>query len=141
MSQNKYREFLSSLPIKGNYKAGKIEKSFMSDFFSILRKQDWICYHIQDIGLSAKFLDGIIISPDGEVILLEFKKITGYTFNISQFEPSQLFLLNQLSSRKFSEAYVPIFSVKTNSYVLTTFDEIKSMRNDRGGAKLFAQRD
>lgn len=135
-----YKDLLSSLPIKPNsYKKGHVEKMFQYDIFSSLRKLSWICFHVPDVGLWTKFLDWVLISPTGDTVFLEFKKTDGYTFNLSQFESSQIALLTKLETRPNAEVYIPIYSRKTMTYVLHTFAELKAMRNEAGGCKVFSK--
>lgn len=133
------QHFLSQIPIKWNYKKWKIEKGFQAEVFKYLRSKWWICYHIQDIGMATRFLDGITITPEWKTIYIEFKKTEWLTFNFSQFEPSQVVLLADLSTRKEAEAYVMIYSNKTNTYTIHTYNELLAMRNDRWGCKLFSE--
>ncbi len=128
---------LSEIPIKWNYKKGHIEKWFEAEVFKYLRVRDYHCYHIQDIGLGTRFLDWIIIKPNGEVFFIEFKKTDGYSYNISQFEPSQIYLL-ELMAKRWTEAYIMIYSQKTNTHVVTTYSYIKANINDKGWIKLFS---
>lgn len=133
-----HRQYLSQIPIKGNYPKGKIEKSFQKDFFNTLKKHNWITYHIPDIWPWYRFLDAICISPEWDTVYIEFKKTDWYTFNFTQYEGSQILLLNQLKDRPNCEAYTCIFSQKTNTYVLYTFSELLALRNDKWGCKLFS---
>lgn len=55
---------------------------------------------------------------------------------MSQFEPSQIFLLEFMLS-VWAEAYVMIYSTKTNTYVVTTYSYLKTHQNDKWGIKLF----
>lgn len=133
-----HREIISSVDIKpSKYRKWHIEKDFQSDIFSALRKKNWICYKIADIGLGTKFLDGICISPEWHTVFLEFKKIELYTFNLSQFEPSQVALLTKLWTRPNVEVYVPIFSKGKWEYKVFTFAELKELANDKWGCKIF----
>jgi len=126
-------------PIKGNYKSWKVEKEFMSDIFKLMRADGYYCYHIPDATLSYRLLDGFIIDPkDGKQFLLEFKKTDGYTFNISQFEPSQIALMNTMD-RINSPYGVVIFSRKTNTYVLTTLPYIMEHKNEEWWIKFFSK--
>lgn len=135
-----HRELLSTIPIKPHlYIKWHIEKDFQKDIFTHLRKLGWIAYHVPDVWLGTKFLDGILISPIGDTVYLEFKKTDGYTFNLSQFEPSQIALLTKLESRPNAEVYIPIYSKKTQTYVVHTFTELKAMSNEVGGCKVFSK--
>lgn len=132
------REIIASLPINhSKYKKGHIEKDFQADIFTWLRKKWWICHHIADVGLWTKFLDAICINPDWDTVYLEFKQIVWYTFNMSMFQPSQVVLFTKLLNRPNVEAYVPVYSQKTKSYVLTTYKQLLDSQDDKWGIKLF----
>lgn len=131
-------EILHNIPIKWNYKKWKIEKWFEAEIFTYLRKHDYHCHHIQDIWLWYRLLDWIIIAPDGLIFLLEFKKTDGYTFNMSQFETSQIFLLEWMTAHN-APAYIMIYSQKTNTYICTTYTFLKDHKNDKWGIKLFRE--
>lgn len=121
------------------YKKGHIEKDFQRDFFDQLEKLNWICYHVPDIGMSDKFLDGILVDPEWRVIFIEFKQILADTFNVSKFEDSQVILLGKLARRPLSEAYVAVYSQKHKDYAITTFRELATQKNDKWGVKLFTK--
>ena len=130
------RNILQNIQIKGNYKKWKIEKWFGAEVFKYLRTRDYYCYHIADIGSGNRLLDWIIIDPEWKVFFIEFKKTDWYSFNISQMEPSQVYLLNLMQNR-WVEAYIMVYSQKTNTYVVTTYSYIKANINDNGWLRLF----
>lgn len=133
-----HKQVIESLPLSWErYKKWHIEKDFQSDVFKKLRAKWWICYHIPDVWMSTKFLDAICVSPEGDIVFLEFKKTDWLTFNFSQFEHSQLILLNDLRRRPNCEVYIPIYSQKTHTYVVRTFSELLDLRNDKWWCKLF----
>lgn len=126
----------SDYPIKGNYKKGNIEKGFMAEVSKFLRADWYFCYHVPDATVSYRLLDLVCISPKWDIILVEFKKINLYTFNMSQFEPSQIGLLNFME-RVWAPHAIAIYSQATNSYVVTSYWYIRKNINDKNGIKLF----
>ena len=130
-------KFLECLFIKGWYKKWKIEKWFQAEIFSILRSMWYICFHVQDIWLAYKFLDGHIIDQSWNLSWIEFKKIKWDTFNVSQFEHSQIILLKELEKRNDKIARVFIYSEKHNKYKVFKFSELWDNKNDRGGIKIW----
>jgi hypothetical protein len=123
--------------LKWNYKKWHIEKDFEAEIFRNLRNLWYICYHPSDVWLSYKFLDWHIISPEWDLWWIEFKKINWNTFNISQFEPSQVILLRDLDKRNKDIARVYIYSVKNNDYKVFTFTELWNSKNSKWGIKIF----
>jgi len=121
----------------GNYKKWKIEKWFEAEMFKKLRKDQYICYHVADIWYSYKFLDCHIVSPIWELGWIEFKKINIDTFNVSQFEESQIVLMKELDRRNPNICRVMIFSVKNNDYVTLRFSEIRNNKNEKWWIKLW----
>ena len=71
-----------------------------------------MCYHVADVGLGYRYLDGIIDCPDGTSFRIEFKKTSGYTLNMSQFESNQIKILEYFLKHG-NEAYVMVYSMKT----------------------------
>lgn len=134
------RPILDQIKITWSYKKGKIEKWFEADVFKYLRTRDYFCYHITDIGLWARLLDWIIISPTWEVFFIEFKKTDWYTFNLSQFESSQIYLL-ELMANRWVEAYIMVYSQKTNTYWIGTYSYLKEHQNEKWWVKLFIWND
>lgn len=130
------RSVLQNITIKGNYKKWRIEKWFEAEVFKYLRTRDYFCYHIQDIGLGNRLLDGIIMDPEWKVFFIEFKKTDWFTYNLSQFEPSQVYLL-ELMAKRWVEAYIMIYSQKTNTYITTTYTYLKEHQNEKWWVKLF----
>lgn len=127
---------LGSYPIKGNYKKGNIEKWFQKELFKCMEKDGYICYHIPDNTYGYRLLDGICVSPNGEVFFLELKKIDLYTFNVSAFEDSQVAFMDELIAR-WNTPYIGIFSQATNTYIITTWQDVLQQKNEKGGIKLF----
>lgn len=127
---------LGSYPIKGNYKKGNIEKWFQKELFKFMEKDGYICYHIPDNTYGYRLLDGICVSPSGIVFFLELKKIDLYTFNVSQFEDSQVAFMDELIAR-WNTPYIGIFSQATNTYIITTWQDVLQQKNEKGGIKLF----
>lgn len=123
-------------PIKGNYKKGSIEKWFQKELFSFMEKDGYICYHIPDNTYWYRLLDGICVSPTGEIFFLELKKIELYTFNVSAFEDSQVAFMNELIARG-NTPYIGIFSIATNTYIITTWQDVLNKVNEKGGIKFF----
>lgn len=134
------RPILDQIKITWSYKKGKIEKWFEADVFKYLRTRDYFCYHITDIGLWVRLLDWIIISPTWEVFFIEFKKTDWYTFNLSQFESSQIYLL-ELMAKRWVEAYIMVYSQKTNTYWSGTYSYLKEHQNEKWWVKLFIWND
>lgn len=128
---------LMNYTLKWGYKKWHIEKDFQAEIFRNMRKYWWICFHIQDIWLWYRFLDWIIVSPTGDPWFIEFKKIKWATFNISQFEPSQVDLLMELDSRSPWLAMVFIYSEKYWTYAAYSFTQLWTSKNSKGGIKIF----
>jgi hypothetical protein len=123
-------------PIKGNYKKWKIEWWFQKELFSFLEKDGYICYHIPDTTYEYRLLDGICVSPTWDIFFLELKKIELYTFNMSQFEWSQIAFMQALQKR-WVESYIGVYSQKTNEYIILTYSSLCEMINDKWWVKLF----
>lgn len=143
MNQN-MRSILIDIPIprgsKWLYTKWKIEKWFEAEVFTFLRKQDYLCTHIPDLWLWYRYVDGIIDCPDGTSFRIEFKKTDGYTFNINQFEDSQIKLLEWFHLHG-NEAYIMVYSQKTKTYWVWTYFYLKALANDKWGIKLFTNGD
>jgi len=122
---------------KWNYRKGRKEKDFQTEIFWHLRRMWYICWHPSDIWLSLKFLDWYILSPKWESLWIEFKKIEKDSFNIKQFEDSQVILLKQMDKRNSKLAKVYIYSVKNNDYKVFTFSELWNMKNSKWWIKIF----
>ena len=101
-----------------------------------MEKDGYICYHIPDNTYGYRLLDGICVSPTGEIFFLELKKIELYTFNVSAFEDSQIAFMNELIARG-NTPYIGIFSIATNTYIITTWQDVLKNRNEKGGIKFF----
>ena len=133
------RNILESIVIHpSTYRKWGIEKDFQRDIFKSLNKLWWITYHPADVWLNTKFLDWITVTPLGETVFIEFKKIQWYTFNFSQFEPTQIKLFSQFLSRPKVEAYIMIFSIATWQYKVCTYKELLEVRDEKDWCKLFA---
>jgi hypothetical protein len=131
------RSELLNIPINpAKIKSGHIEKDFQLQVMTYLRKRDWYCFKIPDVWLGTRLLDGYHITPEWDQFLIEYKKTTGFTFNMSQFEPSQIFLLEWMTEHN-AEAYVMVYSTKTNTYWVGTYSYLKTHQNERWGIKLF----
>jgi len=130
-------EMISDFELKWWYKKWHIEKDFQAEIFKRLRNLWWICYHVQDIWLWTRFLDWIIVDRWWSSWFIEFKKIKWNTFNISQFEPSQIDLLRDLDKRNPELARVFIYSEKHSKYCVYRFSFLFSMQNDKWGIKVF----
>lgn len=135
------REILQNIPIprwtKWLYKKWHIEKDFESEVFKCLRIHEYLCYHVADIWFWYRYLDGIIDCPDGSSFRIEFKKIDWYTFNMKQFEDSQIDILEYFKHHG-NEAYIMIYSQKTKTYITTTYDYLKSQANSVWWIKIFS---
>ena len=127
---------ISTIPLRWGYKKGHIEKGFQSEVTKFLRSQWWYAHHIEDVWFSTRLLDLYCLSPNGLQMLIELKKTSWFTFNLSQFEPSQVELMIRLE--KHNVPYkVLIYSQRTNTYKVTTYWELLSLSNDKNGIKLF----
>lgn len=115
----------------------KVEKDFESDIFTHLRKNWYMCYHPADEWLGYKYLDWVIDCPDWSSFRIEFKKTDWFTFNMSQFEPNQIVILEYFLAHG-NEAYVMVYSKKTKTYWIGTYEYLKSQANSVWWIKLFA---
>jgi len=130
-------EILSNILINGSkYKKGHIEKDFEAEVFKHLRKHGHYCYHIPDVWLGLKLVDAICIGNTGMIYLIEFKITTGYTFNMSQFQPIQIQVLEFCRARS-APAWVMVYSTKTETYWVGTYEYLKSQANSAWWIKLF----
>lgn len=127
--------------LKGWYKKWHIEKDFQAEITKYLRNEWYICYHITDIWLWNKFLDMIWVSPDWVPFYIEFKKIEKDSFNVKNFEDSQVILLRELEKRNPELARVWIYSKKHNEYKVFKFSELWDNRNKKWGIKLWGKWD
>lgn len=131
------RQELINIPLRAHtYKKWHIEKDFQWDIFRYLRWLWWHCFHVPDIGYSTKLLDGIVVTANGNIFLMELKKTDWYSFNMSQFEPSQIFFL-EYCMNVGAEAYVLVYSQKTQTYWVGDYRYLKDNQNEVGGVKLF----
>jgi len=128
---------ISHYELTGRYKKWKIEKWFEAELFKFMRRENYICYHVADVWYSYKFLDCHLICPQWILWWLELKKIQLDTFNISQFEESQVVLMMELDKRNPNICRVGIYSVKNNEYVILPFSEIRGNKNEKWWIKLF----
>lgn len=127
---------LSEIQVKGWYRKWKIEKDFQTEIFQNLRKKNFFCYHIADVWYTYKMLDWYIFSTTTPHMWIEFKKIDLHSFNIKQFEESQIELM-----KRFNLAGVPyrimIYSVRNNDFkVFNNIDTLLEMAKN-GWIKLF----
>lgn len=129
-------DILYRIPIKWSYKKWHIEKDFQSEVFRYLRAREFYCYKIADIWMWYRLLDAYILDPQGNQFLIEFKKTDGFTFNMSQFEPSQIELLD-LMEKRWALSYIMIYSQKTNTYWCGQYSYLKSQANAKWWIKLF----
>lgn len=127
---------LNKYTLRGKYTCRGKEWAFQKELFSHLKKDGFICYHIEDTSYWYRFLDGICVTPEGFMFALELKIIDKYTFNISQFEDSQIALMDEMIKRGCTP-YVGIFSIWNNEYRVLTYQEIIEQQNDKWGIKLF----
>mgnify|MGYP003494577821 FL=1 len=86
------RPILANIPLRRThlYKSGHIEKDFQSEVFTYLRDRGMYIHRIPDLGPASRLVDAIMIDTDGKTFYVEFKKVDGYTYNMSQFEPAQI---------------------------------------------------
>lgn len=77
-----------------------------------------------------------MIDHEGKTFYVEFKKVDGYTYNMSQFEPAQIRFFEMAMVRGV-EAYVMIYSRKTQSYWVWSYGFLKESQNQDGWIKLF----
>ena len=133
---------LASIPLhkwsKWLYRKWKIEKDFQGEVFSYLRNREYYCYHVADIWMSTRLLDWYIIDPQWVQFLIEFKKVTWYSFNMNQFEYSQIELLDLMEERWVLN-YIMIYSQKTNTHWVWQYSYLKSNANKTGSIKLFRE--
>lgn len=141
MTQNNVsRGELGNIPLRRThlYKAWHIEKDFQSEVFKYLRNL-WIYIHrIPDLWPASRLVDAIMIDQRWQTFYVEFKKVDGYTYNMSQFEPSQIKFFEFASSRNV-EAYVMIYSRKTQTYWVGEYRYLKENQNQDWGIKLFSK--
>jgi hypothetical protein len=128
---------LTWIKLKWWYKKGHIEKDFQKEITKYISYVFWVYFHIQDIGLGYRFLDLFFIDIQWRTFYIEFKKIQWDTFNVSQFEESQIILLRELDERNKYIARVFIYSMKRNEYKVLTFSEIRKNKNKQGWVKLW----
>jgi len=125
--------------LKWGYKKWRIEKDFQKEIVKNLEKEWYITFHPTDIGYLDKFLDLHFISPVWDIWWIEFKKIEKDSFNVKDFEDSQIFLLPKLEKIDSSIAKVFIYSVKHNDYKIFNFSELWLNKNDKWGVKIFTK--
>jgi len=121
--------------LKWGYKKFKIESWFQSELFRLMRKDGFICFHPES-KYGFCLLDGVIIAPSGKIFLMELKVIDAYTFNMSQFEDSQVALMNELTKRG-SPHCVAIYSKKLNQYKVVQYSELVEQQNEKGWVLIF----
>ena len=128
---------IENFQLKWWYKKWWIEKWFQTELTKFMRNLWYIVYHIQDIWFSYKFLDLFFIDNEWVCRFIELKKIKSDTFNISQFEESQVFLMRDLDKRNSDLTMVAIYSMKRNLYRILSFSEIWNNKNKNGWIKLW----
>ena len=135
---NVSRGELNNIPLRRThlYKAWHIEKDFQSEVFSYLRERGMYIHRIPDLWPASRLVDSIMIDTDGKTFYVEFKKVDGYTYNMSQFEPSQIRFFEMAMVRNV-EAYVIVYSRKTRTYWVGEYRYLKENQNQDGGIKLF----
>ena len=72
-----------------------------------------------------------MIDTDGKTFYVEFKKVDGYTYNMSQFESSQIRFFEMAMVRNV-EAYVIVYSRKTRTYWVGEYRYLKETQNAEG---------
>jgi len=123
--------------LKWWYKKWEIEKGFQYEILMLLKAMWCITYHIVDIWLHLKFLDSFFIDTMWVTRFIEFKKTIGSSFNINDFQPSQIQLLRNIEKRNSDLARVFIYSIKWNDYVVLKFSTIWNNRNDKWWVKIW----
>lgn len=123
------------------YRKWHIEGDFEKEIMKLLRADWYIRWKRLDIGYGEKYLDCHFESPEWECWWIEFKKIKLDSFNISQFEQSQILLLPKLDQRNPDRARVFIYSEKHKDYKVYTFSELWNSRNEKGGIKIFSNKE
>jgi penicillin-binding protein-related factor A (putative recombinase) len=72
-----------------------------------------------------------MIDHEGKTFYVEFKKVDGYTYNMSQFEPAQIRFFEMAMVRNV-ESYVIIYSQKTKTYWVGEYQYLKWTQNKDG---------
>lgn len=103
------------------------------------RKNGWIVHKIADTGLGGRFVDNIMVSPDGTPMFLELKVIPGDTFNMSRFEDNQRYIMDSAILRDPSYWYVGIYSKKRKRSWIIRYDKLKQMCSDKGNCIITTQ--
>ncbi len=129
---------LNSYMLRGKYTGGKKEAAFQKELFKYMEKDWFFCYHIEDTSYGFRFLDWLCATPWPKWYLfgLELKIIDKYTFNVSQFEDSQIAVFEDFQWRGII-SYIGIFSMEVNKYIVLTYEDILARQNEKGGIKLF----
>ena len=129
---------LNSYVLRGKYTWSKKEAAFQKELFKHMEKDWFFCYHIEDTSYGFRFLDGLCATPWPQwyIFGLELKIIDKYTFNVSQFEDSQIALFEDFQWRGII-SYIGIFSMEVNKYIVLTYEDILARQNEKGGIKLF----
>lgn len=123
--------------LKGWYKKWRIEKDFQAEISKKMRDDWFITFHPQDIWYALKFLDLHFIHKDWDIWWIEFKKINLDSFNVKNFEDSQVILLPQLEKINKELCKVYIYSVKHNDYKIFNFSDLRNNRNSKWWIKIF----
>ena len=100
-----------------------------------MRNDGFICFHPES-KYGFCLLDWVIIDPNGLIFLMELKVIDAYTFNMSQFEPSQVALMNELTKRNAPHC-VAIYSKKLNQYKIVYYKDLVEQQNDKWWVLIF----
>ncbi len=129
---------LQNIPLNKThlYKSGHIEKDFQSEVFGYLRAKGIYIHRIPDLWPASRLVDAIMIDHEGKTFYVEFKKVDGYTYNMSQFEPAQIRFF-EMAMVRWVESYVMIYSRKTQSYWVGEYRYLKESQNQEGWIKLF----
>ena len=128
---------IGNFKLIGWYKKWWIEKWFQTEFSKYMRSLWYIVYHIQDIWYAYKFLDLFFIDNEWICRFIELKRIHKDSFNISQFEESQVILMRELDRRNPDICRVAIYSVKANDYKIFKFSELWNIKNEKWWIKLW----
>ena len=141
MTQNNVsRGEINNIPLRRThlYKPWHVEKDFQSEVFSYLRERGMYIHRIPDLWPASRLVDAIMIDTDGKTFYVEFKKVEGYTYNMSQFEPAQIRFFEMAMVRNI-EAYVMIYSRKTTTHWVGEYRYLKENQNHEWWIKLFSK--
>lgn len=132
------RPILENIPLKKThlYKPFHIEKDFQSEIFWYLRDRGIYIHRIPDLGPASRLVDAIMIDHEGKTFYVEFKKITDYTYNMSDFQPAQIRFFEMAMVRNV-ESYVIVYSQKAKTYWVWSYQYLKENQSKTRGIKLF----